>query len=154
MKGGNQTMEDNKSISTPTIPTNYSVLNMTILEDQILEVGIIKIRNGHPIAKYLGYIKPNKEINDQRLKNIKVTSEQLSNAEDLDVIIPRILNIIGNDTLIYMNDEKKLELLKSNCENLGIQFNNDTIRGTSLLSVIPVNLRGLICNSLELLIEF
>lgn len=62
--------------------------------------------------------------------------------------------MIGTDTVIYMNTNRELELLKSKCESVGLQFNNTIINGRALKEEIPDEVKYFVCNLLEILSLF
>ena len=147
MKGGNINMEETRII----IPRNHSILQIWTVRNDFIEIRVIKVRNHKSVAKYISYIKPeDSEIQDS-LHLKRISYKEFKDLESIDTVIPRALDIIGSDTIIYMNSEKQLELLKSKCASLGIDFNNNIIDGNILTNQIPEDIRGFISNSLELL---
>lgn len=143
-------MEERKIVLDQAIPENYSMLKVTVFNNDILEIAVVKVSNTYCITKYISYIKSD-EIISENFHFKKITYEELEKAESLDTIMSRVLNIIGNDTIVYLNSNEQMELLKSKCESLGIQINNTTIDGAKLLNQIPRDIRGYVCNSLDIL---
>ena len=144
-------MGEKKFILSQEIPENYTILKITTMGDEIIEVGALKVRSHISSGKYIGYIKPN---NEEFLNSKNITIKGLENAESIDTVIPRILNLIGTDTVIYMNTDRVIELLKSKCESMGLQFNNATINGRALRDEIPNDVKCFVCNLLEILTLF
>lgn len=144
-------MGEKKFILSQEIPANYTILKITTIDNEIIEVGAIKVRNHISRGKYIGYIKPN---NEKCSHSKNITNEGLENAESIDTVIPRILNMIGTDTVIYMNTNRELDLLKSKCESIGLQFNNTFINGRALKEEIPDEVKYFVCNLLEILSLF
>ena len=147
-------MGEKKFILSQEIPANYTILKITTIDNEIIEVGAVKVKNHKSIGKYIGYFKPNNEINEKCLHSKNITNEELENAESIDTVIPRILNMIGTDTVIYMNTNRELDLLKSKCESIGLQFNNTIINGRALKEEIPDEVKYFVCNLLEILSLF
>ena len=146
-------MEEIKIVLDQAIPKDYSMLKVTLFSNHILEIGVVKVRNACCITKYIGYIKSNEIIRDGfHFKDI--TYKELEKAESLDIIMPKVLDIIGDDTIIYLNSDEQMELLKSKCSSLEIQINNNTINGATLLNQIPADIKGIISNLLEILTLF
>ena len=143
-------MEERKIVLDQAIPEDYSMLRITVFNNDILEIAVVKVSNTYCITKYIGYIKSDEIISENFHFN-KITYKELEKAESLDTIMSKVLNIIGNDTIIYLNSDEQFELLKSKCESLGIQINNIAIDGAKLLNQIPRDIRGYVCNSLDIL---
>ena len=99
-------MEERKIVLDQAIPEDYSMLKVTVFNNDILEIGVVKVRNGYCITKYISYIKSDEIIRDRfHFKNI--TYKELETAESLDLIMPKVLDIIGNDTIIYRNSDEQ-----------------------------------------------
>ena len=143
-------MEERKIVLDQAIPEDYSMLRITVFNNDILEIAVVKVINTYCITKYIGYIKSD-EIVSENFHFNKITYKELEKAESLDTIMSKVLDIIGNDTIIYLNSDEQFELLKSKCESLGIQINNIAIDGAKLLNQIPRDIRGYVCNSLDIL---
>lgn len=143
-------MEERKIVLDQAIPEDYSMLKITVFNNDILEIAVVKVSNTYCITKYIGYIKSDEIISENFHFN-KITYKELEKAESLDTIMSKVLDIIGNDTIIYLNSDEQFELLKSKCESLGIQINNIAIDGAKLLNQIPRDIRGYVCNSLDIL---
>ncbi len=143
-------MEERKIVLDQAIPEDYSMLRITVFNNDILEIAVVKVSNTYCITKYIGYIKSDEIISENFHFN-KITYKELEKAESLDTIMSKVLDIIGNDTIIYLNSDEQFELLKSKCESLGIQINNIAIDGAKLLNQIPRDIRGYVCNSLDIL---
>lgn len=144
-------MEEIKFTLDQAIPTDYSILKVRSTRNDILEIDVVKVQNNICVAKYITLIKPEDEEIKETLHYKRIIYRNFDNMENINISIPRILNIIGTDTIIYLNSEEELELLKSKCKNLGIQINNNTINGIALLNKIPADIKGIISNSLEIL---
>lgn len=142
---------------TEKLPTDYCLMaikTIGVLEnDEILQVGIMKIRKNNLIEKYVIYIKPTKEIDRQVARAIKITNEDLKYADSIDKAIPKILNIIENDTIILYSNELKLDLLKSNCEKLGLEIKNEAINGIEIINQVQKEIKAIICNATQILLE-
>lgn len=144
-------MGEKKFILSQEIPANYTILKITTIDNEIIEVGAVKVRNHKSIGKYIGKIKPN---NEKFTNSKNLIIKELENADSIDTVISRILNMIGTDTVIYMNTNRELDLLKSKCESIGLPFNNATINGRALREEIPNEVKYFVCNLLKILSLF
>lgn len=147
-------MEEINIKFSQSVPKDYSMLKIRTVGNEIIEVGVIKVRNNQCVTKYISLIQTENKDNKQTEHYKFFASHELRNAESIDKVLPRILNIIDNDTIIYMNKGTELEILKSKCKNIGVQINNNTINGIALLNQIPTKVKDIISNSLEILTLF
>lgn len=147
-------MEEINIKFSQSVPKDYSMLKIRTVGNEIIEVGVIKVRNNQCITKYISLVQTEDKDNKQTEHYKFFASHELKNAESIDKVLPRILNIIDTDTIIYMNEDNELELLKSKCESMRLQFNNDTINGRTLRTEIPRELLEFICSFHDLLESF
>ena len=49
-------MEERKIVLDQAIPEDYSMLKVTVFNNDILEIGVVKVRNSCCITKYISYI--------------------------------------------------------------------------------------------------
>ncbi len=112
------------------IPNDYCIMKLKVVEGDITEIGVTKVRNNTAIAIYLTEIKPD--------------------IEDIGKIMPRVLKIIGTDTIFYTNKETEIELLKNKCESMQIPITNELLSGNKVLRDIGVSQKNFVCNVLEI----
>lgn len=136
------------------IPQDYSMLRIRTTGNEILEIGIIKVRNDYSVSKYIGLIKPEDETIRETLHYKDISYNELVNVESIYTVIPRILNMLENDTIICLSSKEQLELLQSKCESIGQTIKNDIIYGATILPQIPKDFSSYLCNSLEILTLF
>ena len=146
-------MEERKIVLDKAIPKDYSILKLRTLGEEILEIGVIKVRNHNSVSKYIGLVQPEDIYNMKTLHYKDITYDEL-NAEQLHIVLSRILRMLDTDTIIFLNSNKILELLKSKCEVFGLKIKNNIINGVDILNQIPKDLKSFVCNSLEILTLF
>lgn len=98
---------------SPVIPNDYCIMILKVAEEDITEIGVIKVNNSYPIISYFLAIK--------------------HNTESIDEIIQKVLEIIGTDTIYYMNTETEIELLKSKCESMQIPITNELLNAEKVV---------------------
>lgn len=111
------------------IPNDYCIMKLKVAEGDITEIGVTKVRNNNAIAVYTTNIE--------------------STIEDIDKVLPRVLDIIGADTVFYINTKQEIELLKSKCESMEIPVTNELLNVNRVLKDIESKQRHFIGNVLE-----
>lgn len=114
---------------SPVIPNDYCIMKLKVVEGDITEIGVTKVRNNTTITVYATDIE--------------------STIEDIGKAISRVFEIIGNDTIFYLNNETEVDLLKNKCESMQIPITNELLNGNKVLKDIGIHKRRFICNVLE-----
>ena len=105
-------------------------MKLKVVEEDITEIGITKVRNNTTITVYATDIE--------------------STIEDIGKVISRVFEIIGNDTIFYLNNEKEVDLLKNKCESMQMPITNELLSGNKVLRDIGVSQKNFVCNVLEI----
>lgn len=114
----------------PIIETGeYSLIDVetsdaSITEGEILEISVIKIKNGTIIERYQTVVRPTKPIDELVFHLKSILKEELDNADTLDNIIPKVLQIIGDSIIVSHNAKVTYDVLKRKCERLGLALDN------------------------------
>ena len=114
----------------PIIETGeYSLIDVetsdaSITEGEILEISVIKIKNGTIIERYQTVVRPTKPIDELVFHLKSISKEELDNADTLDNIIPKVLQIIGDSIIVSHNAKVTYDVLKRKCERLGLALDN------------------------------
>lgn len=124
-------MKNKQETISQAIPSKYCILQLTLFEGKITSIGITKVICNCPRGLY---------IVDTMI-------------ESLDQVLPRILQIMGDDTTYYINKETEIELLKKECEKRQIPINNKLINSQIVLDDIGKAQRDFVCNYLELKVK-
>lgn len=127
------------SVSFPKkqdINTTYCVLDLettgfSFRTEKITEIGVMKIRNGEIIDKFSCFVNPEKPIPSQVVEITNITDEMVKDAETIDVVMPKLLEFLGDTILVAHNADFDIGFLKHNAKQLGLKLENtyiDTLR--------------------------
>ena len=118
-------MEENKSITEENTSNEYSLIDLsTIAGGDIIEIGVIKFRNNTLIERYSTVIKPTRKVEDEFYETTEITKQELENADTLDKVMPKLLNIIGSSTIVSHDGKTTRTILDYQCKKLGIKISN------------------------------
>ncbi len=118
-------MEENTSITKENIFNEYSLINLsTISGGDIIDISILKFRNNILTERYSTIIKPTRPIEDAVYETTEITKQELENADTIDKVMPRILEILGDSTILSPNGKTTRAILDYQCKKLGLKINN------------------------------
>ena len=124
------------SRNQPLEDTTFCVLDLettgfSFRTEKITEVGIMKVRNGEVIDEFECFVNPEKPIPQQVVEVTHITDEMVKDAETIDVVMPKILEFVGDSVLVAHNADFDIGFLKYNASELGLTLENtylDTLK--------------------------
>ena len=118
-------MEENKSITEENTSNEYSLIKLsTIYGGAMVEIRILKFRNNTLIERYSTVCKPEKPVEEAVNETTEITKQELENADTLDKVMPKVLDIIGDSTILSRNGKTTRDILDYQCKKLGLKINN------------------------------
>lgn len=104
-------------------PNNYVVLDFETTglngwTDAITQIGVIRIRERKRVAEFSTYVNPQRPIPNEVKKITGMSDRKVRNAPIIAVILPRLLDFIGDDIIVCHNAEFDAEFLRAACEKI------------------------------------
>ena len=111
---------------------SYCVLDiettgLSYIQDEIIEIGILKIKNNKIVDVFDKLIKPKNKIPNRIIEITHITNEMVRSGENLNNVLFQILEFIGDLPLIIHNSPFDLSFLQYNLEKIGLIINNEVI---------------------------
>lgn len=91
--------------------------------DKITEIGAVKIRDKEIIDSYSSLVNPQMQISDKIVNLTGITNEMVEKERTIDQVLPEFLEFCKDSTLVAHNAEFDISHIRTNCENLGLNFN-------------------------------
>jgi len=112
----------NEDINHQSI-TDYSVIDIKTsgiseTEDEIIEIGAVKVKDGKIADTYTTLIKPQKELKNRTQEMTLISNDLLQYAPSIETVIPKVLDFIGEDIIVLYDVKFIEEFLKHNFETL------------------------------------
>lgn len=124
----------NKGNSLDYFPDTYCVLDLETTgfspkQDDIIEVGIIKVNENKIIDEYTSLVKPVKKNLSKHITNLTgITNEMLENSPLFSEICDEIFDFIGNNIIVAHNAHFDINFIYDNFkQNKNIEFTNDFV---------------------------
>ena len=149
----------NQKISGKTIVVfDIETTGLDHENDQIIELGAVKIENGNIIEKFSTFVKPTKKIPYEVVDLTGITEEMVADAPPIDLVIKEFYDFTRDCVLSGHNVINfDIKFIKREGENHGLEFNNSIIdtmneARASKLKITRYNL-GTVTKALGIVLE-
>lgn len=99
--------------------------------DKIIEIGAIKIIDGKKVDTFSAYINPGRKLEERITELTGITQKQVDEAEDITQVLPKLLEFLGDFTLLGHRILFDYSFLKKAAVNQKLSFEKkgiDTLR--------------------------
>lgn len=111
--------------------TGFSNLN-----ERIIEIGAVKIKNGEIVGEFSSFVNPGKFISEKITELTSITNEMVSDAPKIDAVIFKFYDFCKDSILVAHNIDFDMSFIRRNGEKFNLKFDNpllDTIDLCKLL---------------------
>ncbi len=119
--------ECNEQFDGEFIVFDYETTGFSPVNDRIIEVGAVLVKNGEIIDTFSSFVNPHKSIPYKVVELTGITDEMVKNAPDETVIIPKFLEFCGNRLMVAHNASFDISFTVAAAQRLGIPFNNPSL---------------------------
>lgn len=97
--------------------------------DDIIEIGAIKIKNSRVVETFESLIFSEKKLNSRIYDMTKISEEQLKNGQDITKVLEKLLEFTKNMPIVVYDTQKTTENFLKNSfdKNLKTKFTNEFI---------------------------
>lgn len=126
-------MKETKLTEIPFEEAEYCIFDfettgMSGRQDKVIEIGMVKIRNGKIAETFSSFINPGRPIPYFITKLTGITNADVENAPFFDEVFNRMKEFIGDAVLIAHNLSFDHSFLKHECVNAELEFpSNDAV---------------------------
>lgn len=131
------TIREHKGKSLLQFPDNYTVIDLETtgldpMRDEIIEISALKIHNNEVTATFDTLINPGFTISNFIVELTGITNEMLAQAPQLETVLPKLCEFIGDDIILGHNINFDINFLYDNIlDTLDVYLHNnfvDTLR--------------------------
>ena len=114
------------------IAFDLETTGLRVEEDDIIEIGAVKVRNGKVCDRFIEFLKPTKTISSLVTSITGITNEMVSNARDTEQIIIDFMHFCEDDVLVGHNIMFDYKFMKTYAKKYGFSFEK---RGIDTLKI-------------------
>ncbi|MCD7737672.1 MAG: PolC-type DNA polymerase III, partial [Lachnospiraceae bacterium] len=112
---------------TGTLRDSYVVFDIETtgfspVKNRIIEIGAVKVVNGEIADRFSEFVNPKTPIPFEITKLTSITDDMVSNAEEIDAVLPRFLKFCEGCGLVAHNARFDTSFIRENCRRLGYPF--------------------------------
>lgn len=96
-------------------------------QDEIIEIGAVRYREGVPVETYSSLIKPKTMISTRITEITGITNEMVKNERPCEEVLPEFLAFVGNEDIIGHNVRFDYSFLKAHAYKQKKGFDNKAI---------------------------
>lgn len=150
------------NVKDKSIDTEYCVLDiettgLSFRTDKITEIAAVKIRNGEILEEFSCFVNPQVPIPERIVEITKITDEMVKDAETIDLVMPKLLEFMGDSVLVAHNANFDLGFLRYNANLVGLTLDNTYIDTLSLSKALFTGMKkfklGIIAEKLGIKVE-
>ena len=102
--------------------TGFSAIN-----DKIIEIGAVKIKNREIIDTFSEFVYPKCRIPYKITELTGITDEMVRDADPIEEVLPKFMEFINGSAVVAHNAAFDTGFIKKNCRDLGLEFNSTII---------------------------
>lgn len=102
--------------------TGFSAIN-----DKIIEIGAVKIKNREIIDTFSEFVYPKCRIPYKITELTGITDEMVRDADPIEDVLPKFMEFINGSAVVAHNAAFDTGFIKKNCRDLGLEFNSTII---------------------------
>ena len=97
--------------------TGFSPVN-----DKIIEIGAVKIKNGEVIDNFSYFVNPERSIPYKITELTSINYEMVKDAETIETLLPRFMEFCEGCVVVAHNAPFDTGFIKKNCRDIGLKF--------------------------------
>ena len=109
--------------------------------DQITEIGAVKIKDFEIVDRFSELINPKKDI-PYRVQDVTgITNEMVKDKPPIEEILPKFMDFVGDSVFVAHNADFDTGFIMHKCENLGIEYKNKKVDTLTLARIMLPELK-------------
>lgn len=110
-------------------------------ENELIEIGAVRIRNGEIVETFQRLIKPSKPIRENITQLTGLTNDDVAQAPDASQVLPELHAFIGRAPIVAHNVDFDVPFLKYHLSMLNLDLPNPTIDTLSLSHLLITGIK-------------
>ena len=119
---------------------DIEVSGLSKKEDEIIEIGVMKIENGKQQDRLITLVNPRIKLKEAIVDITNITNDMLDKSPNIEEVLKEVIEFVKDDIIVLYNGRFDSEFLKEAYEKCNFKFENNFI---SLIDEIKFMYPGL-----------
>ncbi len=106
---------------------DFETTGLNAINDEIIEIGAVKIENLKVIDRFHSLVKPVKKVSDKSIEITGISLEELKDAPTIKEVLPQLLDFMGSSIFVAHNADFDYRFLRESAKKLGIEVDRPYI---------------------------
>ncbi|MBU5677456.1 PolC-type DNA polymerase III [Alkaliphilus sp. MSJ-5] len=133
--------EEEYSLDDEFVIFDIETTGLSSKNDEITEIGAVKIKNNMIIDSFSALINPEKSIPEKIVELTGITNDMVKDKPTIATVLPEFLEFIGNSPVVAHNADFDTGFIRDKANRYNMKFNNITIDTLKLARVLLPNLK-------------
>ncbi|MCH3963987.1 MAG: PolC-type DNA polymerase III [Clostridium sp.] len=112
-----------RSLQDTYVVFDIETTGLSSINDRIIEIGAVKIKDGKVIDKFSEFVNPGIPIPMNIVELTSITDEMVEKADGIGKILPDFLEFVGDAVVVAHNASFDTGFIKKNCRDMNLEFN-------------------------------
>lgn len=124
--------EKGNSLDDTYVVFDIETTGFSPVNDKIIEIGAVKIKNGEVIDEFSCFVNPERSIPYKITELTGINYEMVKGAETIENIIPKFMEFCEGCVVVAHNAPFDTGFIKKNCRDIGLKFD------LSIMDTVPL----------------
>ncbi|MGI6485177.1 MAG: PolC-type DNA polymerase III [Tepidanaerobacteraceae bacterium] len=124
------------------VVTDIETTGLSTQNDEIIEIGAVKVKNGKIIDTFSALVKPQRPLPANITRLTGITNDMLKSSPSFTQVIPNFLDFLGNSIFVAHNAGFDAGFIRRDCQKLNLPFNNRILDTLALSQIVLSNLKN------------
>jgi len=121
-------VDENEDLLDSTyVVFDIETTGLSVINDYIIEIGAVKIKNGEIIDRYQSFVNPEINLSNFIKDLTNINDDDLKDARLIENVLPEFINFIKDSILVAHNAQFDITFIRQKAFEIGFEINNNYI---------------------------
>ena len=132
---------NDKDLNQEFVVFDIETTGFSSINDAIIEIGAVKIKNREIIDRFSEFVNPKREIPYNITELTSITNEMVCNEDTIEEVLPRFMEFSKGSVFVAHNSDFDTSFIKENCKRLNLLYDRIAIDTVELSRALLTDLK-------------